>query len=57
MMHEDPLLQRITLNPGIFGGKPIICGQRLAEQPVLGMLAAEDSIDTSHEDPLLPRHG
>ncbi|MFZ0791739.1 MAG: DUF433 domain-containing protein [Chromatiaceae bacterium] len=55
-MHEDPLLQRITLNPSIFGGKPIICDQRLAVQPVLGMLAAGDSIDTSHEDPLLPRH-
>jgi uncharacterized protein (DUF433 family) len=45
-MHEDPLLQRITVNPGIFGGKPIIRGRRLAVEHVLGMLAAGDSIET-----------
>ena len=45
-MHEDPLLQRITVNPGIFGGKPIVRGRRLAVEHVLGMLAAGDAIDT-----------
>jgi uncharacterized protein (DUF433 family) len=45
-MHEDPLLQRITVNTGIFGGKPIIRGRRLAVEHVLGMLAAGDAIET-----------
>jgi len=43
---EELLLKRITVNPGIFGGKPIIRGRRLAVEHVLGMLAGGDSIDT-----------
>jgi uncharacterized protein (DUF433 family) len=43
--HEDALLSRITVNPEIFGGKPIVRGRRLAVEHVLGMLAAGDSID------------
>ena len=42
-MDEHTLLQRITVNPNIFGGKPIIRGRRLAVEHVLGMLAAGDS--------------
>jgi uncharacterized protein (DUF433 family) len=42
---EDALLARITVNPEVFGGKPIIRGRRLAVEHVLGMLAAGDSID------------
>lgn len=45
-MNENKLLERITFNPQIFGGKPIIRGRRLAVEHVLGMLAAGDSIDT-----------
>ena len=45
-MNEDQLLQRITINPKIFGGKPIIRGRRLAVEHVLGMLAAGDSPET-----------
>lgn len=45
-MDEDKLLERITINPGIFGGKPIIRGRRLAVEHVLGMLAAGDSPET-----------
>lgn len=45
-MNEQPLLQRITVDPGIFGGKPIIRGRRLAVEHVLGMLAAGDSTET-----------
>ena len=41
-MDESDLLQRITVNPEIFGGKPIIRGRRLAVEHVLGMLAAGD---------------
>jgi uncharacterized protein (DUF433 family) len=42
-MSDDELLKRITINPAIFGGKPIIRGHRLAVEHVLGMLAAGDS--------------
>jgi len=45
-MTEDQLLQRITVNPNIFNGKPIIRGRRLAVEHVLGMLAAGDDVDT-----------
>lgn len=44
--HEDALLKRITVNPKIFGGKPIIRGRRLAVEHILGMLAAGDSNET-----------
>ena len=40
------LLDRITVNPSIFGGKPIIRGRRLAVAHVLGMLAAGDDVAT-----------
>lgn len=43
---EDTLLKRITVNPNIFGGKPIIRGRRLAVEHVLGLLAAGDSNET-----------
>ncbi len=42
-MTEDELLKRITADPMIFGGKPIIRGMRIAVEHVLGMLAAGDS--------------
>ena len=45
-MDENELLSRITVDPKIFGGKPIIRGRRLAVEHVLGMLAAGDSIET-----------
>lgn len=44
-MNEADLLNRITVNAAIFGGKPIIRGHRLAVEHVLGMLAAGDTID------------
>jgi uncharacterized protein (DUF433 family) len=45
-MDEQALLKRITVNPKIFGGKPIIRGRRLAVEHVLGMLAAGDTVET-----------
>lgn len=45
-MNEEQLLQRITFNPKIFGGKALIRGRRLAVEHVLGMLAAGDSGET-----------
>lgn len=44
-MDEPDLLKRITFNPAIYGGKPIIRGRRLAVEHVLGMLAAGDTPD------------
>lgn len=45
-MQEDQLLNRITVDPAIFGGKPVIRGRCLAVEHLLGMLAAGDAIDT-----------
>lgn len=42
----DQLLNRITCNPEIFGGKPTIRGMRFAVQHVLGMLAAGESVES-----------
>ena len=44
-LDENSLLERITINPKIFGGKPIIRGKRMAVEHVLAMLAAGDSPD------------
>ena len=38
----ERLLQRLTVDPKILGGKPTIRGRRLAVEHVLGMLAAGD---------------
>jgi uncharacterized protein (DUF433 family) len=45
-MEEAELLKRITFNPQIFSGKPIIRGRRLAVEHILGMLAAGDTQET-----------
>ncbi len=45
-MNEKQILKRITVNPEIFSGKPIIRGRRLAVEHVLAMLAAGDSAET-----------
>jgi uncharacterized protein (DUF433 family) len=45
-MDEQELLRRITIDPRIFAGKPILRGRRLAVEHVLGMLAAGDSPQT-----------
>lgn len=45
-LDDYELLKRITVNPGIFGGKPIIRDMRFAVEHVLGMLAAGDSVET-----------
>ena len=45
-MSNTDSLNRITINPRIFGGKPIIRGRRLAVEHVLGMLAAGDTIES-----------
>jgi uncharacterized protein (DUF433 family) len=45
-MDEMKLLERITTNPSIYRGKPIIRGRRLAVEHILGMLASGDTIET-----------
>lgn len=43
MANELELIRRITSDPAIFAGKPILRGRRLAVEHVLSMLAAGDS--------------
>ena len=43
--NEADLLRRITSNPHVFGGKPVIRNRRLAVEHVLRMLAAGDTPD------------
>ena len=40
MNQEVELLKRITMRPGVFGGKPIIRDMRIAVEHVLANLAA-----------------
>ena len=44
-MAEEELLKRITADPGIFGGKPIIRGMRISVEVILSLLAQGESID------------
>jgi uncharacterized protein (DUF433 family) len=46
MEQQEELIKRVTVDPAIFGGKPIIRGKRLAVEHVLGMLASGDSPET-----------
>ena len=43
METERHLLERITVRPEVFGGKPIIRDMRIAVEHILGMLAAGDT--------------
>ena len=45
MSRTDQLLERISFDPGIFGGKAIIRGHRLAVEHVLAKLALGDTIE------------
>jgi len=52
-MNDPELLKRITVNPGIFGGKPIIRGMRISVELILSLLAqgeAEDAILVDYPD-------
>lgn len=44
-MDERALLDRITANPDIYGGKPIVRGHRMAVEHVLQVLATGISLD------------
>lgn len=44
-MKDEEILKRVTFNPLIFGGKPIIRGMRIAVEHILGMLAAGSTVE------------
>ncbi len=46
MTQKTELLERITVRPEVFGGKPIIRGMRFAVEHVLAKLAAGDTVET-----------
>src|SRR5438874_597271 len=45
-MIDEKLLGRITANPEIFGGKPIIRGMRISVELVLSLLAQGETPET-----------
>ena len=45
-MIDEGLLKRITVNPGIFGGKPIIRGMRISVELILSLLAQGETPET-----------
>ena len=46
MPTEAELLERITVRPDVFGGKPIIRDMRMAVEHILGKMAAGNTADT-----------
>ena len=51
-MDKQALLSRITVNPKIFGGKPIVRGHRLAVEHIMQMLAAGDTGESLLKRPI-----
>ena len=49
-MPDDILLTRITANPKIFGGKPIIRGMRISVELILSLLAQGETAETILDD-------
>ena len=49
-MSQEQLLQRITVNREIFGGKPIIRGMRISVELILSLLAQGETIEALLED-------
>ena len=44
-MKEEDLLERITVNPAVMAGKPVIRGTRLTVEFILGLLAQGMSVE------------
>ena len=57
MSRETDLLDRITVRPGVFGGKPIIRDMRIAVEHVLANLAAGGTVEDILGDYPFPRTG
>ena len=49
-MKAQKLLERITLNPDVMTGKPVIRGTRLTVQYILGLLAHGASVEKIIEE-------
>lgn len=49
-MNEEELLHRITANPGILGGKPIVRDMRIPVELILSLLAQGTSYEKIKED-------
>lgn len=49
-MADDVLLKRITTNPEIFDGKPIIRGMRISAELILSLLAQGESWEDIRAD-------
>ena len=49
-MENEGLLRRITANPAIFGGKPIVRGMRISVELIIALLAAGETTETILED-------
>jgi uncharacterized protein (DUF433 family) len=47
---DDAILNRITADPEIFGGKPIIRGMRISVELVLSLLAQGESLEAILDD-------
>lgn len=49
-MTDPDLLKRISFNPEIFGGKPIIRGMRISVELILGLLSQGENWDNLLDD-------
>ncbi len=53
---EMDMLKRITSNPKIFGGKPIVRGMRISVEMILSLLAHGETVEAILDDyPTLTR--
>lgn len=49
-MNQDELLQRLTVRPDVFGGKPIIRDLRISVELILSLLAQGESFEAILEE-------
>lgn len=49
-MRDDALLNRITADPEIFGGKPIVRGMRISVELILSLLAQGQTVEAILDD-------
>jgi uncharacterized protein (DUF433 family) len=47
---DDRLLKRITADPAIFGGKPIVRGMRISVELILSLLAQGETVESILDD-------
>ena len=49
-MQDEALLNRITADPEIFGGKPIVRGMRISVELILSLLAQGQTVEAILDD-------